>query len=191
MKNQANSFQHGKEHMKPARALFLDRDGVINKDFGYVHRKEDVVFIDGVFSLAVAARTRGYLVIVVTNQAGIGRGYYTEEDFSELMVWVEGEFRKHGAGIDAVYFCPFHPVHGLGKYKKESRFRKPEPGMILLAAQEHAIDLASSALVGDSPSDMRAGLAAGVGSLFFLTQDGTSMKGVQPIARLADIIPCL
>jgi D-glycero-D-manno-heptose 1,7-bisphosphate phosphatase len=188
------SGQYGacaQERMKPARALFLDRDGVINKDFGYVHKKEDFVFIEDIFLLVAAARGKGYLTVVVTNQAGIGRGYYTEEDFSELMVWVEGEFCKQGAGIDAVYFCPFHPVHGIGAYKRESEFRKPEPGMFLLAAREHAIDLGASVLVGDSPTDMRAGQAAGVGSLFFLTQDGAPMEGVQSITRLAEVIPFL
>jgi D-glycero-D-manno-heptose 1,7-bisphosphate phosphatase len=177
--------------MKSAKALFLDRDGVINKDSGYVHKKDAFFFIEGIFSLAAAAREKGYLIIVVTNQAGIGRGYYTEEDFSQLMAWVQGEFRKRGADIDAVYFCPFHPVHGIGKYKRESRFRKPEPGMILLAAEEHGIDLQSSVLVGDSPTDMQAGLAAGVKRLFFYAGDAAPVEGARSITRLADIIPFL
>ena len=173
------------------KALFLDRDGVINRDDGYIHKKDDFFFVDGIFSLAAAAREKGYLIIVVTNQAGIGRGYYTEEDFFQLMAWVQDEFRKQGAGIDAVYFCPFHPVHGIGRYKRESRFRKPEPGMILQAAKEHGIDLESSALVGDSATDMQAGLAAGVGTLFFYTENAEPMEGVRSMTRLADIIPFL
>lgn len=146
----------------PRRALFLDRDGVINVDRGYVSRPEDVEFVDGIFDVVAAARRAGYLVIVVTNQAGIGRGYYTESDFHRLMAWVDGQLALRGGGLDAVYFCPFHPEHGVGAYRRESDCRKPAPGMFLRAAREWDIDLAGSIMVGDKASDAEAARAAGV-----------------------------
>ncbi|HHH44570.1 MAG TPA: HAD family hydrolase [Gammaproteobacteria bacterium] len=153
------------------RALFLDRDGVINLNHGYVSRKEDFDFIDGIFELVASANRAGYLVVIVTNQAGIGRGYYTEEDFHRLMDWVGGQFRAHGGTIDAVYFCPDHPEHGIGKYLRESACRKPAPGMLLQAASDHGIDLGASIMVGDKASDIEAGLAAGVGTLLYYGRD--------------------
>lgn len=150
--------------MGARRALFLDRDGVINVDHGYVFRQQDFEFVPGIFELARAASQRGYLLFVVTNQAGIGRGYYTEDQFHALSEWMREEFAREGAAIEKVYFCPTHAQHGLGPYKVESPFRKPGPGMILQAAQEFQLDLANSVLVGDKDSDIQAGQAAGVGS---------------------------
>lgn len=173
------------------RALFLDRDGVINEDYGYVHKKEDFIFVGGVFQLVSTAKEKGYLVIIVTNQAGIGRGYYSEGDFVRLMDWVKQRFAEKGGTIDAVFHCPFHPIHGVGKYKQKSFFRKPEPGMLLQAAQDYGLHLPSSVLVGDSLTDIQAGLAAKVGKLFFYHADGASVDGAQTIARLSDIIPFL
>jgi D-glycero-D-manno-heptose 1,7-bisphosphate phosphatase len=144
-------------------ALFLDRDGVVNVDHGYVCRPEDFQFIDGIFDLCRAAQRQGYLIVVITNQAGIGRGYYSEADFAALTAWMVERFREEGVAIAGVYFCPFHPEHGIGPYKADAPCRKPNPGMILQAAEEHGIDLARSVLVGDKPSDIAAGVAAGVG----------------------------
>lgn len=148
---------------KKLRALFLDRDGVINVDHGYVHRPDQFEFIEGIFELCSKAIRLNYLIIVVTNQAGIGRGYYTEQQFHELTRWMCQEFATQDVRIDQVYFCPYHAKHGVGTYKKESAFRKPEPGMILQAAKEFGIDLAMSVLVGDKETDIQAGIAAGIG----------------------------
>jgi D-glycero-D-manno-heptose 1,7-bisphosphate phosphatase len=145
-------------------ALFLDRDGVINEYRPYVHRVEDFRFNDGIFDLVAAAGQAGYLTIVVTNQAGIGRGLYTEEDFWRLTDWMTARFAEHGCRIDRVSFCPTHPEHGIGPYRIDSEFRKPRPGMILQAARDLALDLGRSILVGDQPTDIQAGLAAGVGT---------------------------
>jgi D-glycero-D-manno-heptose 1,7-bisphosphate phosphatase len=145
-------------------ALFLDRDGVINEYRPYVHRIEDFRFIDGIFDLVAAAGRAGYLTIVVTNQAGIGRGLYTEEDFWRLTDWMTARFADHGCRIDRVSFCPTHPQHGIGHYRVHSEFRKPRPGMILEAARDFTIDLGRSILIGDKPSDIEAGLAAGIGT---------------------------
>jgi len=144
-------------------ALFLDRDGVINIDHGYVCKSEHFEFIDGIFELCWNARRLGYLIFVVTNQAGIGRGYYTEQDYIKLTEWMCGVFKEQGAIIDKVYFCPAHPEHGIGQYKLDSPYRKPGPGMILQAVDEYDIDLARSVLVGDKETDIQSGIAAGVG----------------------------
>lgn len=168
------------------RALFLDRDGVINLNHGYVYRKEDFDFIDGIFELVASANRADYLVVIVTNQAGIGRGYYTEEDFHRLMGWVDRQFRAYGGTIDAVYFCPDHPENGIGKYLRESACRKPAPGMLLQAASEHGIDLAASIMVGDKVSDINAGRAAGVGTLLYYGQDG-DVDNAFRISSLKDV----
>lgn len=155
--------------MTPRPALFLDRDGVVNVDHGYVHRPADFEFLDGIFDLCRAAKAQGYWIFVVTNQAGIARGFYTEDDFHALTEWMRAEFKAAGAEIDAVYFSPYHPEHGIGDYKRESECRKPGPGMFLQATREFEVDLARSVLVGDKISDIEAGLAAGVASNLLFT----------------------
>lgn len=171
-------------------ALFLDRDGVINLDNAYVHRKEDFHFIDGIFDLVSEANRAGYVVVIVTNQAGIGRGYYTEEDFHTLMGWVCNQFLQNDARIDAVYFCPHHPEHGVGKYRKESEYRKPRPGMLLRAATELHLDLTQSIIVGDKLSDIEAGRAAGLKTLLYFSE-GREHRGSYSIRHLDEALPFL
>lgn len=144
-------------------ALFLDRDGVINKDHGYVIKSDQFEFTEGIFDLCHHAKQLAYLLVVVTNQAGIGRGYFTEQEFLELTDWMCAAFQARGVPIDKVYYCPFHPEQGIGAYKLDSHLRKPAPGMILRAAREYRIDLSHSVLIGDRETDIRAGVAAGVG----------------------------
>ncbi len=167
-------------------ALFLDRDGVINVDHGYVHRVEDFDFIPGIFDLVRAAQCLGYKVIVVTNQAGIGRGYYTEAQFHVLTQWMQRRFEERGATIDAVYFCPFHPEHGIGGYRKESPFRKPNPGMLLLAAQDWDLNLNQCVLLGDKMSDIEAAIAAGV-KRRFLYRSPDVCRDALPVQDLAEV----
>jgi D-glycero-D-manno-heptose 1,7-bisphosphate phosphatase len=143
-------------------ALFLDRDGVINVNHGYVHKIEDVDFVDGIFDLCRQAARLGYRLIVVTNQAGIGRGYYDEAAFISLTEWMAKQFRHQDAPLTAVYFCPHHHEHGIGKYRRHCFFRKPDPGMIRRAAEDHSLDLHRSVLIGDKLSDMTAAERAGV-----------------------------
>lgn len=150
------------------RALFLDRDGVINVDRDYVHRVEDFEFLPGIFKLCHAAQAAGLRLVVVTNQAGIGRGLYGEADFQTLTAWMREQFRARAIEIDRVYHCPFHPTAGMGEYRRESFDRKPNPGMLLRARDELGLDLARSALIGDKDSDVAAGAAAGVGALLKL-----------------------
>jgi D-glycero-D-manno-heptose 1,7-bisphosphate phosphatase len=144
-------------------AVFLDRDGVINKERGYVHKIDEFRFIDGVFDACRDMSKAGFRLIIITNQAGIARAYYTEDDFHHLTKWMLNEFRQHGVEIDGVYYCPHHPVHGVGGYRRECDCRKPAPEMILRAAKEHSLDLRRSILVGDKATDIEAGRASGVG----------------------------
>ena len=152
-------------------ALFLDRDGVINVNHGYVHKSENFDFIDDIFEVAKIAFANHYKLVVITNQAGIGRGYYSEQQFHRLTKWMCREFANVGAPIQKVYFSPFHPVAGLGGYKKDDMSRKPRPGMILEAKQELNLDLANSVLIGDKPSDIQAGIAAGVGTNILFSRE--------------------
>ena len=156
------------------RALFLDRDGVINVEKNYVHRIEDFEFVPGIFELCACACARGYRLVVVTNQAGIGRGIYTESDFQRLTQWMIGAFKQRGIDIARDYHCPFHPTAGIGEYRRESFDRKPNPGMLLRASDELGLDLSRSVFIGDKASDMAAGLAAGVGRLIQIVATGTA-----------------
>jgi D-glycero-D-manno-heptose 1,7-bisphosphate phosphatase len=144
------------------RALFLDRDGIINEDKGYVHSIDEFKFISDIFELVRLAKSNGYIVIIVTNQAGIGRGYYTESDFDILNNWMLSEFAKQNAPVDGVYYSPYHPTHGKGRYLLDSDLRKPKPGMLLKAAVDFDIDLENSIIIGDNLSDVFAGKNAGI-----------------------------
>ena len=149
-------------------ALFLDRDGVINHETDYLYRPADVRWVPGIFPLCRTAQSLGYKLVVVTNQSGIARGLYTEADFHTLMDWMRAEFLAQSVTLDAVYFCPYHPEHGVGPYKREHPDRKPAPGMLLRAARDLSLDLARSVLVGDRCSDIAAANAAGVAHAFLL-----------------------
>ena len=144
-------------------ALFLDRDGVINIEKNYVYRIEEFEFTDGIFELCARAGKCGFKLIVITNQAGIARGYYTVSDYEHITEWMLDKFARKGIHIERVYYCPFHPTAGIGEYRRDSFDRKPNPGMILRARDEFGLDLAGSVLVGDKDSDLEAGRAAGVG----------------------------
>jgi D-glycero-D-manno-heptose 1,7-bisphosphate phosphatase len=147
--------------MTQSRALFLDRDGVINHDSGYTHTVAAFQFIDGIFDVARLARSLDFALVVVTNQAGIGRGLYTEDDFHALTAWMKDRFTAEGAALTGVYFCPDHP-EGKPPYNRVSDMRKPGPGMLLAAARDHDLDLGTSIMVGDKEIDMLAGRRAGV-----------------------------
>lgn len=150
---------------KKRAALFLDRDGVINIDHGHVFRKENFDLVPGIIELIQRANQAGWLVIVITNQAGIAKNYYDAEDFIGLMDWVKRSFSEKNAYIDAVYYCPHHPEFGDIE-KRNCGCRKPAPGMILQAAKEMAINLEKSVLIGDKESDMQAAKNAGVGAAY-------------------------
>ena len=146
------------------KALFLDRDGVINKEKKYLYKIDEFEFIDGVFETCRFFQNLGYLIIVITNQAGIARGKYTEKDFSTLTKWMIEGFKKENISISKVYHCPHHPDFG-----SECASRKPSPKMIFDAANEFDIDLSQSILVGDKNSDIEAGLEAGIKGSYLIT----------------------
>ena len=150
------------------KAVFFDRDGIINEDFSYIYKPEDFRFMDGIFEFCHEAQKKGYLLIIVTNQSGIARGYYTEEDFGRLNDWMCHEFELRGICINAVYYCPYHPEKGIGRYKRESADRKPSPGMLLKAIEKFDIVPDDSIMLGDRDSDMEAGRRAGIGRLVLM-----------------------
>ena len=153
------------------RAVFLDRDGVINHDAGYTSSISDFKFIEGIFELVQTAIQQDFLVIVITNQAGIGRGFYSEQDFLNLTAWMLDQFKDAGSPITDVFFCPYHPKYGINEYKIDSVDRKPNPGMIIKAAEKYAIDLPASIMIGDKASDMQAAQAAGINNRWLFNVD--------------------
>jgi len=173
--------------MEGKQALFLDRDGVINVDYDYVSCPEQIEFVDGIFDLCRHAHSLDYLIFVVTNQSGIGRGYYTEDDFQRLMNWMRKIFQDQDCPITQVYFCPYHPTKGMGQYQRESNWRKPKPGMILAAAADFKLNLKSSVLVGDRPRDIEAGQAAGVGCNLFYAQKTLPNLSIVPTAVITNL----
>ena len=148
------------------KVLFLDRDGTINVDYGYVYEPERFVFIDGVFDFCRLAQDKGYLTIIVTNQSGIERGYFTEADFASVTKHMVECFAKEGITITDVFHCPF--LSGPD--------RKPEPGLFLKAKEKHDIDMAASVNIGDSERDLEAGRRAGVGRNELFAGDFKSLE---------------
>jgi len=175
------------------KALFLDRDGVINVDSGYIWRFEDFIFRDGVFEACLAAQNMGYLLVIVTNQAGIGRGLYTEQQFHALTGWMEEQFREKGIEIARTYFSPTHPEEGIGVYKRESPDRKPGPGMLFKARDAFNIDMAASAIVGDRETDIEAGINGGVGTRLLVegTEATAGTRADAVVESLADAVAWL
>jgi D-glycero-D-manno-heptose 1,7-bisphosphate phosphatase len=151
------------------KAVFLDRDGVINEDDGYVYRKEDFHFKEGIFDFLRGLKE--YQLFIVTNQSGIARGYYDEEQFHTLMQWVKEVFLEEGIVIVDIAFCPHHP-----NITGSCSCRKPQGGMILSLAEQYGINLSSSLLIGDKQSDIEAGHSAGVGRSFLFTGSFSSLK---------------
>ena len=166
--------------MPMRKAAFLDRDGVINIDHAYVSRREDFEFVDGVLEAAGRLVAAGYALVLVTNQSGIGRGYYTEEDFEALNIYMCRVFEEAGAPIAGIYFCPHHPEKAIGQYRVACTCRKPQPGMLLRAAHEMGLDLTQSVMFGDKDSDMKAAQAAGVPVRILLGKDGLAQPAPRP-----------
>ncbi|WJG10982.1 D-glycero-beta-D-manno-heptose 1,7-bisphosphate 7-phosphatase [Aliiglaciecola sp. LCG003] len=172
------------------RALFLDRDGVVNIDHGYVSRPVDIDFIEDVFSLCLHFQQQGYLIIIVTNQSGIGRGFYTEAEFAFLANWISAEFVKRGVELADTFYCPHHPVDAKSQYLGQCGCRKPQPGMLLQAANKYHLDLTSCIMVGDKLSDMQAAQAAGVAKRFLYgpVREQKSDVTFTQVTSLLDII---
>jgi D-glycero-D-manno-heptose 1,7-bisphosphate phosphatase len=170
------------------RALFLDRDGVINEEVNYLWRREDVRFVPGIFALCRTAKSLSYQIVIATNQAGIGRGMYTEQDFHSLMDWMRSEFAHESVSLDAIYFSPWHPEKGVGEYRREHEDRKPGTGMLRRAAADLGISLQESIMVGDRCTDVAAANAAGLRQAFLIAGTETTCPGnFIPVTTLSEV----
>tara|TARA_Y100000992_G_scaffold302406_1_gene276425 strand:- start:4718 stop:5242 length:525 start_codon:yes stop_codon:yes gene_type:complete len=154
-----------------SKALFLDRDGVVNHDLGYVHKSSDIVFIDDIFKLTKMAQDLNYLIIVITNQSGIARGKYTEDEFLKLSSWIKERFFANGVNLTRTYYCPHHPDFGNQKYKKVCLCRKPGSLLFNQAQEDFNIDMKASIMIGDKLSDLVAAKNAGVGNLLLFSNN--------------------
>lgn len=144
--------------MNTRKALFLDRDGIINVDKGYVHKIDEFEFVDGIFELCMLFQANGYHLIIVTNQSGIAKKYYTKKDFNNVTNWMIQKFRGRGIEISKVYFCPH----------ENCERRKPNPGMLLDAYREFNLNLKECVLIGDKESDIKAAKNAGLRKYFLV-----------------------
>lgn len=172
------------------RAVFLDRDGTINEEREYLHRPEEFRFIPGVPEAIRLLKDAGFLVVVVTNQSGVGRGYYDEAAVERLHRHMDNELAAAGTSVDAYYYCPHHPKEGNAPYRVDCTCRKPFPGMLEQAARDLGIDLSASWMVGDKLADVEAGLGAGCVPLLVLTGYGKSERTSLPpgIAVYPDLL---
>jgi len=148
------------------RAAFIDRDGVLNEDLGYVFRAEDFHWLPGAIVALARLQRAGYALVVVTNQSGIARGFYSEADLARLNSHMQAELQAQGVALAGIYACPHHPQARVAAYRRDCDCRKPAPGLILQAAQALSLDLGRSCLFGDKASDIEAGRAAGVGRCY-------------------------
>jgi len=176
------------EGLGPSRALFLDRDGVINVNHGYVHTPERTDWVPGIFELCAAARDAGYVLVVVTNQAGIARGLYSESDFHSYTQWVHQQFESRGVSLLATYYCPHHPVAGIGDYRVECHCRKPQPGMLLAAQADWNVDPRRSCIIGDQSTDLKAAEAAGVMRGWRVGLEGISLPEAREALLAAEVL---
>lgn len=149
------------------KALFLDRDGTINEEKHYLFKKEDFVFREGIFELVKAFKERGYLIFVVTNQSGIARGFFSENDYLKLTGWMQEQFSRQGVRISKVYHCPHLP-----EITGECLCRKPNPGMLLEAIREFNLEPTACVLIGDSVRDLEAGRRAGLRNVYKINPEG-------------------
>jgi len=165
------------------KALFLDRDGVVNVEKNYLHKIEDFELMDGIVEVCRKYQDEGYLIIIVTNQSGISRGYYTEDDFALLSRWMIEHFKALGITIAHIYHCPHHEsIDGV------CECRKPSPGMFLSAQNAYDLDMAGSVMIGDNERDIDASLKAGVGMNFLLSEDADSSKANRILHSLRELL---
>jgi D-glycero-D-manno-heptose 1,7-bisphosphate phosphatase len=163
-------------------AAFLDRDGILNEDIGYAHRPDQIIWIPGAMEAVKLLNERGFQVFVVTNQAGIARGLYTEEHVNRLHEWMNQELDRHGARIDDFRYSPFHPDHDDGRFSHLAHWRKPAPGMLMDLMRAWPVHREASFMIGDRESDMEAAQAADVAG--FLFSGGNLLDRIEAILRL-------
>ena len=188
-----NAYINPETSKKSCPALFLDRDGVINFDHGHVYKVDNFDFLPGIFDLLTTANEKGYLVVVVTNQAGIGRGLYSEKEFHDLTTWMIEVFKAKNIIIDGVFYSPFHPTLGKGEYLLKENTRKPGSGMFKEALTQFDIDINKSLMIGDSFTDMEASINAGIKENFFLIDEKKDLfkyknfKNIKVIESLSEV----
>lgn len=176
------------------RIIFLDRDGTINTEVNYLYRPEELKILPGVPDAIRYWKEQGYRIVVVTNQAGVARGYYTEADVDALHAYMNRLLQKQGAGIDHFFYCPHHPEHGIGAYRRQCHCRKPETGMFEMAEQYYEVDREHSWMIGDKLSDILAGKNYGVHTALVGTGYGMEVhreqteKGEQPYDIYAETL---
>ncbi|MBN6062729.1 D-glycero-beta-D-manno-heptose 1,7-bisphosphate 7-phosphatase [Aggregatibacter actinomycetemcomitans] len=146
------------------KAVFLDRDGTLNIDYGYVHEIDHFRFIDGSIEALKKIKDMGYLLVLVTNQSGIGRGYFTEQQFLQLTEWMDWSLADRGVDLDGIYYCPHHPEAKIAEFKQDCDCRKPKSGMLLQGIKELEIDPERSIMIGDKIEDLWAGKGAKIGT---------------------------
>ncbi|HEY7244324.1 MAG TPA: HAD family hydrolase [Xanthobacteraceae bacterium] len=156
---------------RPRPAAFLDRDGVLNVDIAYLHRPQDFCWVEGAIDAVKTLNIAGYLVIVATNQSGVARGFYDEAAVEALHAWMNDDLSRHGAHIDAFYYCPHHPQGTVAHYSRVCSSRKPGPGMLLRAMRDLPVRKEGSFSVGDKDSDMEAARRADVPAYLFTGGD--------------------
>ncbi len=157
------------------KIVFLDRDGTINEEVEYLHRPSDVVILPGVTAALKRLKEQGFHLVVVTNQAGVARGYYSESDVDQLHEYMNRLLAEDGAEIDRFFYCPHHPVHGIGAYKQSCHCRKPDIGMFEMAEKYFHVDKSHSYMVGDKLLDTEAGHNFGVSSVLVGTGYGKEL----------------
>ncbi len=149
------------------KAVFFDRDGVLNEDVDYLYKISDWRWIEGAREAVAYLTQLGYKIFIVTNQSGIARGYYTEDEMHELHAYMQRELAAAGGRIDKIYYCPHHPQGSVPEYTCVCTCRKPAPGMLLEAMREYDIDRERSFLIGDGKRDVEAAEAAGIRGYLF------------------------
>lgn len=165
------------------KALFLDRDGVVNVEKNYLHKPEDFELVEGIVEVCRAYQERGYLIIIVTNQSGIARGYYSEADFQHLSRWMKGRFQELGVTLERIYHCPHHEeISGV------CDCRKPEPGMFLSAQSDYGIDMDASVMIGDNERDITAARRAGVGTNILLSEEAQVSEADRIVRSLKELL---
>lgn len=165
------------------KALFLDRDGVVNVEKNYLHKIEEFELVEGIVEVCRAYQENGYLIIIVTNQSGISRGYYNEEDFAQLSQWMVEYFKTLGITITHIYHCPHHEsIDGA------CECRKPEPGMFIRAQKEYDLDMSHSVMIGDNERDIEAAQRAGVGMNILLSSDASQSNANRIIHTLLEFV---
>ncbi|MFY1027437.1 D-glycero-beta-D-manno-heptose-1,7-bisphosphate 7-phosphatase [Actinobacillus seminis] len=166
------------------KAIFLDRDGTLNIDYGYVHEIDQFHFIEGSIEALQQLKQMGYLLVLVSNQSGIARGYFSEQQFLQLTEWMDWSLADRGVDLDGIYYCPHHP-DGIGEFKQDCNCRKPKAGMLSQAIKELKIDPARSIMIGDKMEDMMAGKSAGI-KMNILVRSGKTVT--EDSEKLADYV---